>query len=473
MVNIIFFGGTGRMGEDCEFKYGIGKYLPDDWDVIIVSRVKEAKKYIKDEKKVKFEYIYDDEIFKRKLDKSEIEDAEKWLGHPLRALKHYSRSIKDVHDKELEKNVFEFAAKHILFWKKYFKEKKPDIFSTTLISELHETIPLIAAKKANVKAINLFPGRVTNSNTLTDVEYNIIGWNKENYNSDEIDEYYDRIKSDYIARKQISYPYMSEEVLRNLAMLSPRISLKKIRQLREYMRYKESNKPEICLESTKYFISEYLKSVFRRVVVRNLFKPLEKGRKFFFFPLHYQIDAQMLYREPFFDQYDLVEQISHCLPYETLLYVKAHPHWGGSDVEYKRAKQLSKIQNIRFIPPTTSPYCLIDNAFATITINSTTGFEAVILNKPVITFGHEIYAKEGVSIIVRDLKDLPDIIFNIMKDPNYGIDINKRKELIYKVFKNTIRLEGKFGLDYLIYTENDYKNIAEAYVKAYKNYKII
>ena len=80
MVNIVFFGGTGRFGEDCEFKYGIGKYLPDGWDVRIVSRVKEAKKYVEVERKVKFEYIYDDEIFKRKLTSSEIEEAEIWLG---------------------------------------------------------------------------------------------------------------------------------------------------------------------------------------------------------------------------------------------------------------------------------------------------------------------------------------------------------------------------------------------------------
>jgi len=473
MVKIVFFGGTGRMGEDCKFKYGIGKYLPDNWDVRIISRVKEAKKYVKDEKKVKFEYIYDDEIFKRKLNKDEIEDAEEWLGHPLRAIKHYSRSIKDTHNRELERQVFELAAKHILFWRKYFEENKTDIFSTTLVSDLPATIPLLATKRGGIKAINLFPGRITNSHTLANADYNIIEWNEGSYDNDEIDEYCDRIKKEYVARKQISYPYMSEEVSRNLALLSPGISSKKIRQLREYVRYRERNKPELCLESIKYFISQYLQSVFRRIITRHLFKPLDKEKKFFFFPLHYQIDAQMLYREPFVDQYDLVEQISHCLPQGTKLYVKAHPHWCGSDVEYKRARQHSKIQNIRFIPPTTNPYYLMNNGIATITINSTTGFEAIILDKPVITFGHEIYAREGVSIIVRDLKELPDIIFNIMKDPNYSIDINKRKEFIYKVFKNTIRLEGKFGLDYLIYTENDYKNIAEAYVKAWENYRIL
>ncbi|MCG2718061.1 MAG: hypothetical protein L6408_04405 [Nanoarchaeota archaeon] len=472
MVNIIFFGGTGRMGEDCEFKYGIGKYLPDDWDVRIVSRVKEAKKYIKDEKKVKFEYIYDDGIFKRKLNESEIDDAEKWFGHPLRALKHYSRSIKDVHNKELEEKVFELTTKHILFWKKYFNGNKTDVFSTTLVADLPATVPLLATKKAGVKAINLFPGRITNSHTLADADYNIIEWNQDNYDEAEIDSYCEQIKKDYESKQQISYPYMSKEVSSNLSV-TPKIFFKKMRQMREWKQFRKRNRVESCFENPKFFVKDYVKSIVRKAFVRSLFKPLEKNEKFFFFPLHYLIDAQMLYREPFVDQYALVEQISHCLPQGTKLYVKAHPHWSGSDVNYKRAKQLSKIQNIRFIPPTTNPYYLINNAIATITINSTTGFEAVILNKPMITFGHEIYAKEGVSIVVRDLKELPDIIFNVMSDPNYGIDINKRKEFIYKVFKNTIKLEGKFGLDYLIYTENDYKNIADAYAKAYENYKIL
>lgn len=472
MVNLVFFGGTGRMGEDCEFKYGIGKYLPDNWDVRIISRVKEAKKYVKDEKKVKFDYIYDDEIFKRKLDKSDIEDAEKWLGHPLRALKHYSRSIKDVHNKELEKKVFELTAKHILFWRKYFKENKTDIFSTTLVADLPATVPLLVTKKAGVKAINLFPGRITNSNTLTDADYNIIEWNKNSYDENEIDSYYEQIKKDYESEQQISYSHMSKEVSSNISM-TPKIFFKKMRQLWEWRQFRRRNRLEECFENPKFFIKDYMKSVVRRLSAKYLFKPLEKNKKFFFFPLHYQIDAQMLYREPFVDQYALVEQISHCLPYGTKLYVKAHPHWSGSDVEYKRARHLSKIQNIRFIQPSTNPYYLINNGIATITINSTTGFEAIILNKSVITFGHEIYAKEGTSIVVRDLKELPEVIFNIMKDSDYGIDINRRKAFIYKVFKNTIRLEGKFGLDYLIYTENDYKNIADAYVKAYEKHKIL
>ncbi len=159
MVNIVFFGGTGRFGEDCRYKYGIGKELPDDWNVRIVSRVKEAKEYIKDEKKVKFEYIYDDEIFKRKLSGAEIEAAETWLGHPLRALKHYSRSIKDIHNRELERRIFELTAKHILFWKKYFKENKTDIFSTTLVSDPPATVPLLAAKKSRYKRNKPFSGQ--------------------------------------------------------------------------------------------------------------------------------------------------------------------------------------------------------------------------------------------------------------------------------------------------------------------------
>ena len=189
--------------------------------------------------------------------------------------------------------------------------------------------------------------------------------------------------------------------------------------------------------------------------------------------MHYLIDAQILYREPFLDQYNLLKQISHCLPYGTKLYVKPHPHWLGSEINYHRAKQLIKIENIQFIPYTVNPYYLMNNAIATLTINSTVGYEAIIMNKPLITFGHESYAKRGLALVVRDFKELHEIIFNIIQNPNYGIDVNKRKEFIYKIFKNTVPLEGTYVLEGWRYTEDDYKNIANVYVKAWKNYRIL
>ena len=95
------------------------------------------------------------------------------------------------------------------------------------------------------------------------------------------------------------------------------------------------------------------------------------------------------------------------------------------------------------------------------------------MNKPLITFGHESYAKRGLALVVRDFKELHEIIFNIIQNPNYGIDVNKRKEFIYKIFKNTVPLEGTYVLEGWRYTEDDYKNIANVYVKAWKNYRIL
>lgn len=475
MVNIVFFGGTGRFGEDCEFKYGIGKYLPDGWDVRIVSRVKEAKKYVEVEKKVKFEYIYDDEIFKRKLTSSEIEEAERWLRHPLRVLKHYSRNIKDIQgNKRLEERIFELTAKHIIFWRKYFKENKTDIFSTTLISDLPSTVPLLSAKRADVKVLNLVPGKFGISNILTNENYDLIEWNKKSYDEEECEEYYRKKNEEYKTKRDIPYKSWSNEVLQNLSLFNPSILWKKTRQFKEFVHYRKRNKIEDCYESTRFFISQYFNSITRKIITPRLLKPIEKNKKFFFFPMHYLIDAQILYREPFLDQYNLLKQISHCLPIDTNLYVKPHPHWLGSEINYHRAKQLIKIENIQFIPYTVNPYYLMNNAIATLTINSTVGYEAIIMNKPLITFGHESYANKGLALVVKDLKELPEIIFNIIRNPSYGIDVNKRKKFIYKFYRNTISLEGRYIYDYgWKYTENDYKNIADVYVKAWKNYRIL
>ena len=446
--------------------------MPNEWDVRIVSRVKDAEQYIKS-KDVKFEYIYDDELFKRNLTSSEIEYAERWIRHPLRALKHYSRSIKDINNKELDERIFELTAKHIIFWKKYFKENKTDIFSTTLISDLPSTVPLLSAKRADVKVINLVPGKFGISNILTDENYNLIEWNEENYSKRECEEYYRKKNEEYRAEADIPCKHLTDDIIQNLSLSNPSTFLKKTRQFKEFFCYKKRNKIEDCYGSTQFFINQYLKSIVRKSITPSLLKNTGKDEKFFFFPMHYLIDAQILYRDPFVDQYSLLGQISRCIPYGTKLYVKSHPRWCGSEISYRRVKQLVKISNVQFIPYAVNPYFLINNAIATFTINSTTGYEAVIMNKPLITFGHENYADKGLALVVRDIKELPEIVFNIIQNPNYGIDADKREEFIYKFFKNTVFLEGNYDLEGWKYTENDYKNIADAYVKAQENYKVI
>ncbi|MEW6070844.1 MAG: hypothetical protein AB1485_09525, partial [Candidatus Thermoplasmatota archaeon] len=206
-----------------------------------------------------------------------------------------------------------------------------------------------------------------------------------------------------------------------------------------------------------------------------LYQPIRKGEKYFFFPYHYLMDAQMLYREPYIDQCRLIENISHCLPYGTFLYTRAHPGYWGSDLPYNMVKKILSLPNVRFVTTEVLSREVIENAIAIFTINSTTGYEAVLLNKPLITFGHELYSRKGVSIVVRDFNELPNIIFKVMSDPNWGVDIERRKEFIYKIRKNAIPIEGRKTpkVDfYAIYefTQNDYRRIAEALVKSYENY---
>ncbi|MCG2718664.1 MAG: hypothetical protein L6408_07520 [Nanoarchaeota archaeon] len=471
MVNLTFHS-EGREGRDREFWCSIAKYLPKDWNASLVTTLRETVEDIKDDR-VTFHYVFDDEVFNRDLTTEEIEDIEHWLGFPLRVIKHYGRYTKEVLNKKKEKEILNFIAKYVIAWRSYFEKHEIDLLVGGMSSEVHCTTAWEVAERMGIKTMRTFFTFIKNSITVTDKNFNLIEWNQENYDRSEIDRIYDSLQKKLVARKERMNQPLDNAINQNLSILNPKIFLLKMKQLRENVRYMEEHKNEVCLDNTYWRTKQYVKGIIRTATVPSLCQPIKKEEKYFFFPFHFLIDAQMLLREAFVDQYDLVENISHCIPYNTYLYTRAHPSYFGSDTLYNRMKKLLEISNIRFIPQNILPQDIIKNAIAVFTINSTTGYEGIILNKPVITFGHEMYSQKGVTLAVRDFHELPNIIFKVMDDPNYGIDIEKRKEFLYKIWKNAIILEGGYKpkIDYYdiwVLTKKDSEKLAEALVKAYE-----
>lgn len=477
MVNAVFYG-EGREGEDREYRCGIARYLPKDWNVGLITTLRGTVENIKD-KKVTFHYIFGDEVFNRDLTTKEMEDIEQWLDFPLRMLKHYGIYTREILNKKKEKEIINFIAKYIIAWRNYFKKHETDLLISGITSEAHGTTANQVAERMGIKIINtFFAPFIPNAITMNDKNFNLIEWNQENYDTSEIDKNYDTLQKKLMVKKEAMTPSLDNAVSRNLSVMSPKIFIRKLRQFKENVRYMHEHKDEVCLDNTSWRTEQYLKGIVRMKITPSLCQSINKDEKYFFFPFHFLMDAQMLLREPFIDQYDLVENISHCIPYNTYLYTRAHPTYFGSDIPYTRVKKLLKVSNIRFISRNILPQDIIENAIAVFTINSTTGYEGIILNKPVITFGHETYSKKGVTLAVRDFHELPNIIFKVMDDPNYGIDIEKRKEFLYKIGKNAVVTEGwvkhEGGYSSLwALTEIDYKKIAETLVKAYGSYKIL
>ena len=144
---------------------------------------------------------------------------------------------------------------------------------------------------------------------------------------------------------------------------------------------------------------------YRRTVRFDLF---DSHHIYWFYPLHLEPEAVVLYQAHglYANQVKLIENIAAQLPPGHLLYVKDHPH----DLGYRDAadyRRLNAVPNIRLLPAAVPGKQVIRHAFGVITITGTAGFEAMLMRKPVVTFGRSFYTDyPGVRHLdhVRDLR---------------------------------------------------------------------
>ena len=126
--------------------------------------------------------------------------------------------------------------------------------------------------------------------------------------------------------------------------------------------------------------------------------------------LHYQPEATS---NPsggiFVDQRLCIDVLAKQLPSDCLIYVKEHRsqfyshllgHTGRIPEFYK---DLLAYPQVRLMPLHTDPFSLIKNSRAVATITGTTGWEAMVMGKPVINFGLSWYEKyHGVLRVVDE-----------------------------------------------------------------------
>lgn len=131
----------------------------------------------------------------------------------------------------------------------------------------------------------------------------------------------------------------------------------------------------------------------------DLYDAFDTSKPYAFYPLQYEPEATLLVLAPEeTDQRATIARIARVLPVGMLLYVKEHP---GMVAFRPRAyyTQIKKIPNVRLIDPKTSSFELIKHAKLITTISGTPGWEAVLLQKPVITFGTVFY--NALSFVER------------------------------------------------------------------------
>jgi hypothetical protein len=317
-----------------------------------------------------------------------------------------------------------------------------------------ETTGRATAKRLGIPMVNFNLGRVRNALVFTDENFFPYYW--KDISKDEEEKLYETLRTSLEKRVNPEFKQIGDTVSKNTKFSLNKLSryIKFLFEYREMKDYEKTRYPK-----PTYAIPHYIKIHLRRLLVKRLYQKVDYSKKYFFFPLQFAEEAQQMLREPFIDQYRLIKTISKVLPSDTLLYVKTHPHMQGIDISLGKLNEVAKLPNVRIIHHDENPVKLTVNSIGLMTINSTTGFEAIVLGKPVIAFGHDWYVKDGIVTVIRDLMQLRDMILDITINPSKYIDEDKRREFVSGYLKQFIPIETAPKI-YITINEDEAKKVA-------------
>ena len=428
MSNVALYIGAGYEGEDSLGKFWL-RYLPENHNVFVASRInpdvspttenaaktfgfgysqERIKNAITDLKAraVSFTLIHKSPYAKQRFSSDEIVNLENWLGISFDYVSSFDRRFYDIEtmsDRRNRSEVLQCLARAVLFFRDFFEDNKIDCFVTTLEDDYPSVAAFYVAQRLNVLTIGFMEGeRFPKHGTMFCKDFDdLCVWSDRKIQWNEIESLY---QTTTLAGKTTREEYRQHYGLSSVPQRLKSISW--IAGYREYVRNIVNQNPcEQYIFEPKTLVSDvkdYGARMFRRLLIDRVAQEPDYSDRFLLFPLHYHDDAQMTFREPLLDQYDLIREVSRALPSDVCLYVKPHPHYSGIDVTFSNLSKIRSLRNVKVIKPDTPTVDLIKQSKAVITVNSTTGFEALILGIPVVTFGHDFYCKEPFCYVVRD-----------------------------------------------------------------------
>lgn len=481
MTNIAFLHGNGYVADDVLYKLPIIKSLGGH-DIFIASRINsevhigpEMKDLLGDRlfedirrstedlkaRVKKYEFIYDSPYLNRQYSAEEIMEIEQWLGISLNYIATFD---KDFYDRDRRRDrrdaagLMQFGTGMALFFRDFFINNDIRAFFTNMEDDIFSIVALYTARRLGIKLIGYTYAKFPRKGVwLRDNIRDVFTWNDKLPDWEEINHQYQEntIAGKWVMERNAGY----------FSMASIRQRFKGLHFNRAYKRYikmviKQYPPEKYIIECTDLGreVRKYLTSFIRRKRVRSVIVEPDFNDKYYLFALHYMQDAQISYREPMLDQFELIKNIARAMPAGHYLYVKPHPHFFGSDVSFKDLKSLKLYSNIKIINPSAPPQKLIRNAKCVVTVNSATGFEAIIVGVPVITIGHDFYCRDDLCHVVRDINDLPAALMAPSK-----VSRKTAEDFVRAAYASTIWIKGiQYDYGYYGLSDEEGKNIGVA-----------
>lgn len=332
-------------------------------------------------------------------------------------------------------SALEITATYYNVWKKIFELKPIDFF-------IHEPTSLMVNHIASVLCKK--QGGVYSTHIMVQGEsaYNFIMVDHDNGYPTELNNHYNNISDEdislnnerislFINKFRSNYDVFFSVIGSGKPNFKFYFKIFKLAVREQLSHFIKRNKINKKLNNIEYFLKNIRLNSTR---IKNFFdyRKIDYDKyvsdaDFYFFPLHLEPEAVVLYWADgiYSNQVKLIENIASQLPPGIMLYVKDHPHlYGYRDVsDYQTIK---RIPNVKLLAPNIPGKKIVSDSKGVITLNGTAGFEGLLLNKQVITFGSAFYNISERVKYISNIKDFKNVVYSI-KDDKYEDNIELSK----------------------------------------------
>jgi capsular polysaccharide biosynthesis protein len=411
-----------------------------------------------------FEVVHRSPHLQRRYAEAELRELEAWLGVSFDFVTSMDRRFFDsasLQDRRDPHALAQYLAGLVSFFRDFYGRQQVDVLLTTLEDDTFSLAGYFVAKRMGLDVFATLVSRVPRRGLMLVRDFrDLLEWNADLPPWSTLERLYPAqlIHGEILRRTKgywdlQSFPRRAQE-----AFFAGSLSRWRDRVVAAYPQ-EALIVPPLRLGREAW---RYASKVARRYLSGLVTQAPEGGERYFLYALHYTDDAQITFREPYLNQFQLIKDIHRALPRGAWLYVKPHPHYHGTDLSVGEMRKLRRFPKLRLVPAMLPPAPLIRGARAVVTVNSTVGFEALVHGTPVVTLGTDFYCHEPPCRVVHDRNRLARTLAEIdaareAHDPAVG------REFVRRVYANTIPVDGvDFGPGLYGFTDEDGRRIAAA-----------
>ena len=217
-----------------------------------------------------------------------------------------------------------------------------------------------------------------------------------------------------------------------------KVAIKPKKKFRKHFKYSDSITPWIHFKRT-------ICNIIRLKQFETLpFYTPKENEKYFYFPLQYEPEAHLIVQARYYtNQLETIRLTAKALPGDYTLYVKEHPVMYGSRKKSYYEKIIG-LPNVKLISYKYTSEELIRSCAGVVTGTGTALFEASLLGKPSIVYGHDTTTFLPHIFQVYNIYDLPTLIQSLLqsdfKNPKY---IHSMVAYITTIYEKAVPLNYK------------------------------